>query len=86
MENPHDGTLPPSPAMERCIPRLFIEPVEAFDFPTGCASLRICRRSWSLYNFPGVCTFVAAPVYTLTFDKMIEALKRLPAGRRACGS
>ncbi len=33
------------------------------------------QKIWSLYNSLGVCTFVAAPVYTLTFEKLIEALE-----------
>jgi len=77
MENPHDGDFASrSPAMERVAPLGFIEPVEAFDLShRKVRQFVYLQKIWSLYNSLGVCTFVAAPVYTLTFEKLIEALE-----------
>lgn len=77
VENPHDGDFVSfSPAMKSVAPLGFIEPVEAFDLShRKVRQFLYLQKIWSLYNSIGLCNFVAAPAFTFTFDKIVEAVE-----------
>jgi aldehyde:ferredoxin oxidoreductase len=67
-----------SPLLDQLAPLGILEPLDPFSLgPEKVRAFTILQRVWSLYNSIGICNFVAAPLYALTFPKLVEAVQAI---------
>jgi aldehyde:ferredoxin oxidoreductase len=67
-----------SPFLDQLAPLGILEPLDPFSM--GSEKVRaftIMQRVWSLYNSIGICNFVAAPLFALTFPRMVDSVRAI---------
>jgi aldehyde:ferredoxin oxidoreductase len=79
IEAPHETPFSASgPILDRLAPLGILEPIDPLSLaPDKIRSFLILQRVWSLYNSLGVCNFVAAPLFALSFPKLVEAVNAI---------
>lgn len=79
IEAPHETPFQTiGPLFDQLTPLGILEPIDAFSLgPDKVRAFAILQRVWSLYNSLGVCNFVAAPLFALTFSRLVEAVEAI---------
>ena len=79
IEAPHETPFQAAgPLLGQLAPLGILEPIEPLSLkPDKVKAFAILQRVWSLYNSLGVCNFVAAPLFALTFERLVEAVKAI---------
>ena len=86
IETPHD-TIFSGEAVKLLAPLGILDPVDPLALDE--AKVRFFKQgqlSWGMNNVLGICNFVDAPLFALSYKKLVEAVRRLPAGKPVCGS
>ena len=67
-----------TPVFGQLAPLGIHEPMDIFSLAAEkVRNFTILQRVWSLYNSIGICNFVAAPTYALTFPKLVEVISAI---------
>ncbi|MCX8022229.1 MAG: aldehyde ferredoxin oxidoreductase family protein [Syntrophorhabdaceae bacterium] len=67
-----------SPLLDQLAPLGILEPIDPFSLgPEKVRAFTIMQRVWYLYNSLGICNFTAAPLFALTFPKLVEAVSAI---------
>jgi len=67
-----------SPLLDQLAPLGILDPIDPFSLgPEKVRAFTIMQRVWSLYNSLGICNFTAAPLFALTFPKLVEAVNAI---------
>jgi aldehyde:ferredoxin oxidoreductase len=76
IEAPHETPFQATGALlDQIAPLGILEPIDPLSLgPDKVRAFAIFQRVWSLYNSLGVCNFVAAPLFALTFPRLVEAV------------
>jgi aldehyde:ferredoxin oxidoreductase len=67
-----------SPFLDQLAPLGILEPLNPFSMgPEKVRAFTIMQKVWSLYNSIGICNFVAAPMFALSFSQMVDSVRAI---------
>jgi len=67
-----------SPLLDQLAPLGILEPLNPFSMgPEKVRAFTIMQKVWSLYNSIGICNFVAAPMFALSFPQMVDSVRAI---------
>ncbi len=67
-----------TPVFEQLAPLGILDPMDPFSLAAEkVRNFTIMQRVWNLYNSIGICNFVAAPTFAMTFPKLVEAISAI---------
>ncbi len=77
IESPHEGAFQ-GEAASLLGPLGIVEPVEVLALDaTKVAAFKKMQLTWSLNNVLGMCNFAVAPLFSLSYQKMVEAVRAI---------
>ncbi len=67
-----------SPLLDQLAPLGILEPLNPFSMgPEKVRAFTVMQKVWSLYNSIGICNFVAAPMFALSFPQMVDSVRAI---------